>query len=415
MPKATTTRGAQAVTRCDQLAIYSEDASALTRPYGTPSLCAARDAVAGWMREAGMTTRVDAMGTLRGRFEGTSPALPALLFGSHLDSVRDAGHYDGPLGVMVALAAVQGLREAGARLPFPIEIAAFPDEEGLRFQTTYLGSSALAGTFDHALLDWRDADGVTLHDAVLACGGDPDAIPHAALRPGEAFAYVEVHIEQGPHLEAIDSPLGIVTAISGQSRIAASFIGEAGHAGTVSMALRRDPAPAAATVVLAAESLARDNPGLLTTVGRLQATPGASNVIPAEVAFSLDVRHPEDPARDAAVAALRQRVEATAVERGLGCTWHEVRDHPAVPCDANLSDLLAQAVRAEGLSVELLPSGAGHDAVTMAAVLPVAMLFVRCAGGISHNPAESVTADDVAQAVAVIDRLLTLVSAPEHA
>lgn len=415
MPANSALRGAQAVARCDELAAFSEESTALTRPYGSPSLCAARDVVASWMRNAGMTTRVDAMGTLRGRYEGTHPGTPALLFGSHLDSVRNAGRYDGPLGIMVALAAVQGLHDAGTRFPFPIEIAAFPDEEGLRFQTTYLGSSALAGTFNADLLSVRDANGVTMRDAVIACGGNPDAIRSAALQPGEAFSYVEVHIEQGPHLEAIGAPLGVVTAISGQSRIAASFIGEAGHAGTVSMALRRDPAPAAATVVLEAESLARNMLGLLATVGRLQATPGASNVIPAEVAFSLDVRHPEDSVRAAAVSALQQRVEETASARGLGSTWQLMRDHPAVPCDAALSALLAEAMAVEGVPVERLPSGAGHDAVTISAVLPVAMLFVRCKGGISHNPAESVSAEDVAQAVAVIDRFLTLVTAPEYA
>jgi hydantoinase/carbamoylase family amidase len=391
--------------RCDRLAAHSEEPGRITRPYGSPSLAAARNDLAAWMCAAGMTVSIDAIGTLRGRYEGTAPGA-ALLLGSHFDSVRDAGRYDGPLGILVAIAAVERLANDGRRLPFPIEIVAFPDEEGLRFQTTYLGSCALTGTLEPALLDYTDDSGCTLREAIVAFGGDPNALASAALQPGDAFAYLEVHIEQGPCLESVDAPVGVVTAISGQSRIAAAFVGVAGHAGTVDMLLRRDPLPAAAELILAAEKLARDMPGLLATVGKLVASPGASNVIAGRVDLSLDVRHPEDAARNDAVAALHDRAREIARPRSLATEWRVMRDHPAVRCDDDLVAHLSHAVAEVGLPVIGLPSGAGHDAVVMSTRLPVAMLFVRCAGGISHHPAEAVTASDVAAAIEVIDRVL---------
>jgi allantoate deiminase len=384
----------------------TEEPGCITRPYGTPALQTAKNAASAWMQAAGMTTRSDAIGNLRGRYEGTIAGAPALLLGSHLDSVRDAGKYDGTLGVLVAIAAVERLAAEGRRLPFPIEVVAFPDEEGLRFQTTYLGSCALAGTFEPTLLDYVDRDGISLRQAVSTFGGDPDAIQGAALHPGEAFAYLEVHIEQGPYLESVDYPVAVVTAISGQTRILSAFSGEAGHAGTVSMALRRDPLPAAAELALAAEARARKTPGLLATVGVINAEPGASNVIPGRVTLTLDVRHPEDAVRIAAVETLALRARQIAEIRRLEHDWRLVRDHPAVPCDPDLTQVLARAVAETGRGVERLPSGAGHDAVVISQVLPVAMLFVRCAGGISHNPAESVTEEDVAVAIEVIDRAL---------
>ena len=396
--------------RCDELAVFTEEPGRITRPYGTPSLTAAREKVAQWMREAGLDVRIDAVGNLHGRANGSEPTSPALLLGSHLDSVRDAGRYDGPLGILVAIEAVDRLREIQATLPFPVEVIAFADEEGLRFQTTYLGSCALAGSFDPAFLDLIDADGVSLRDSMLSFGGDPDALAAIVLRPGDARAYVEVHIEQGPYLESVDVPLGVVTAIAGQSRILAAFAGEAGHAGTVAMHLRRDPLPAAAEIILAAEDLARHTSGLLMTVGTIEATPGASNVIPGQVRFSIDVRHPEDPVRTGAVSALERRVHEVAATRSLGVEWKIVRDHPAVPCDASLTTRLAEAVAAARLPVERLPSGAGHDAVVMSEVVPVAMLFIRCAGGISHHPAESVTIDDVAAAIDVLDRFVNMLA-----
>ncbi|MDF2761829.1 MAG: allantoate amidohydrolase [Thermomicrobiales bacterium] len=392
--------------RCDELAAFTEEPGRVTRPYGTPALAAARERVAQWMREAGLSIRIDAVGNVRGRVEGSMPTAPALLLGSHLDSVRDAGRYDGPLGILVAIEAVDHLRGRPQGLPLPVEIIAFADEEGLRFQTTYLGSCALAGSFDPAFLDLVDENGVTLRAAMEAFGGDPDALAATTLRPGQAFAYLEVHIEQGPYLDFADAPVGVVTAISGQSRILTAFTGEAGHAGTVAMDLRRDPLPAAAEIVLEAEDLARHTAGLLATVGTIEVTPGASNVIPGQVRFSMDIRHPEDAVRTHAVSVLERRVREAAANRSLRLDWRVARDHPAVPCDVSLMTRLAEAVAAAGLPVERLPSGAGHDAVVMSEVVPVAMLFVRCAGGISHHPAESVTTDDVAATIDVLDRFL---------
>jgi allantoate deiminase len=396
--------------RCNELALFTEEPGRITRPYGTPSLAAAREKVALWMQEAGLEVRIDAVGNLRGRAHGSAPTMPALLLGSHLDSVRDAGRYDGPLGILVAIEVVDSVRARHWTLPFPVEVIAFADEEGLRFQTSYLGSCALAGSFAPAFLDLIDADGVTLHEAVGTFGGDPGALPAAALRPREARAYVEVHIEQGPYLESVDAPVGVVTAIAGQSRILTAFSGEAGHAGTVAMHLRRDPLPAAAEIVLAAEDLARQTSGLLATVGTMDVTPGASNVIAGQVRFSLDVRHPEDAVRTSAVAAMERRAHEVAVTRSLGVEWKIARDHPAVPCNGSLTAQLADAVAAAGLTVEWLPSGAGHDAVVMSEVVPVAMLFVRCAGGISHHPAESVLTSDVAAAIDVLDRFVTMLA-----
>ena len=357
-----------------------------------------------------MDVHVDAVGNLRGRAKSSAPAAPALLLGSHLDSVRDAGRYDGPLGILLAIEVVDHIRARERDLPFPVEVIAFADEEGLRFQTTYLGSCALAGSFDPAFLDLIDTDGITLREAMGTFGGDPGALADAALRPGEARAYVEVHIEQGPYLESVDAPVGVVTAIAGQSRILITFTGEAGHVGTVAMDLRRDPLPAAAETILAAEDLARQTTSLLATVGTIDVTPGASNVIPGQVRFSLDVRHPEDPVRAGAVSALERRVHEVASTRSLGVEWRIARDDPAVPCDPLLTARLAEAVAAAGLPVERLPSGAGHDAVVMSKVMPVAMLFVRCAGGISHHPAESVMTGDVAAGLDVLDRFVNMLA-----
>jgi allantoate deiminase len=399
--------------RCDVIAAYTSEPGRITRAYGTTALTAARDEFARWMADCGLSTRVDAIGTLRGVYPGQDPTIKhKFLIGSHIDSVRDAGRYDGVLGVLIALAAIEGLG-GERRLPFPVEIVAFPDEEGLRFQTTYLGSAALAGTFDPTWLGLRDDEDVTLQEAIIQCGGDPDRVAEAKLRNGEAFAYLEVHIEQGPRLEAANLPLGVVTAISGQTRINARFIGEAGHAGTVPMALRRDPAPAAAGLVLAAERMARERAELLATVGRIVTEPGASNVIPSSVSLTLDVRHPHDNERTTAVQELHRIATLQAEERGLELDWRVMRDHPATPCDAALTDIIRSAAsEAMGTIAPATPSGAGHDAVALAEVIPVGMMFVRCKGGVSHNPAESVDTEDVAAAIRALDGVLARLADP---
>ena len=382
--------------RAEALARMTDEPGRITRLYGTPAHSAASDALAGWMSAAGMSVVRDAVGNLIGRVEGERPGAPALMLGSHFDSVRDAGRWDGTLGVLVAIAVAERLH-AAARLPrVPLEVVAFADEEGTRFGTAFLGSAVLAGRFEEPDLQRVDADGVALGDAIRAYGGDPTGLKGATRAPG---AYVEVHIEQGPVLDESDVALGVVTAIAGQTRALLRFRGIPGHAGTVPMELRRDALCAAAELVLAAEALARDTPSLLATVGRLALEPGAPNVIPGSAELSLDVRHPGDEERAAAVARLRERARRVAEARGVGLEWEELLDQPAVRCDDALSRRLLRAAESAGARAARLPSGAGHDATVMAQVAPVAMLFVRCAGGVSHHPDESVAEADVALAV----------------
>jgi allantoate deiminase len=399
--------------RCELLGNVSEEADALTRPYGSKEMREANEIVSGWMRGAGMTVSQDAIGNLIGLYQGTGDK--TLVLGSHLDTVRDAGRYDGILGVMVSIACVQWLHDRGERLPFSIEIAAFADEEGLRFGTTYLGSSVYVGAFEEERLDLQDQDGVTLREAVRGFGGDPDALEPRGRRGGELLGYCEVHIEQGPVLEEHDLPVGIVTAISGQSRVGLVFSGEAGHAGTVPMEGRQDALCAAAEFVLEVERAAGAEPGSVATVGEIVALPGAANVIPGRTELSLDVRHPDDEVRERLRDHLKRRAEEIAASRGCDHEWLLRQETPAVLVDQDLSALLARAVEDSGMDVHRLPSGAGHDAAQLAELAPVAMLFVRCKEGISHNPAESVRREDVEIAIGVIQRFLSLLPAAHSA
>jgi allantoate deiminase len=397
--------------RCNLLANISEEPGLLVRPYGSQAMREANNIVSGWMRTAGMTVRRDEIGNLIGRYEGIGDK--TLILGSHLDTVRDAGKYDGILGVMVALACVQQLHNRGERLPFSIEVVAFADEEGLRFGTTFLGSSAYAGVFDGKRLSLEDHDGVTLREAVRAFGGDPDVLESDGRGGGDLLGYCEVHIEQGPVLEQKDLPVGVVTAINGQSRVKASFVGKAGHAGTVPMEGRRDALCAAAEFVLEIESAAKADTEAVATVGEISALPGAVNVIPGEAEHSLDLRHPDDSARERLRNHLERRAKEIAALRGCEHRWQVRQETPAVPTNPELSALLRQAVENLGLPVHRLPSGAGHDAAQMAALTNVAMLFVRCKEGVSHNPAESVKREDVRAAIEVIGRFLALVAGRE--
>jgi allantoate deiminase len=407
----------QVVARCRALAAVSEEPDRLTRRFATPAMARANALVGGWMAEGGLAVRSDAAGNLVGHRPGTDPGAGTLLLGSHLDTVRDAGAFDGPLGVLGAIAALARLRGGGAELPFAVDVLGFADEEGLRFGTAYLGSRAVAGTFDPALLDLTDDDGVTLGAALAAFGGDPAALAAGgggASRQGERLlGYCEIHIEQGPVLEELGAPVGVVTAIAGATRAEVRFTGRAGHAGTVPMASRHDAACALADFVLMVEAAGRDTDGLLATVGRLSAHPGAPNVIPGAAVASLDVRHADDAARTAAVAALRRGAEAIGADRGIAVEWQARLESPAVTVDAGLTARLAAAVARRGLPDVRLPSGAGHDAVALATLCPVAMLFVRCAGGLSHHPDEAVEPADVAVALDVLDDVLrTLAGTP---
>ena len=394
---------AKVMQRCDVLAACTEEPGEITRPFASDAMRRAHQYVREWMREAGMTVTRDNIGNLRARYDGAADA--TLLLGSHLDSVRDAGRYDGPLGVMVAIAAAQRLHDAGMRLPFAIEVLAFADEEGLRFGSTYLGSRAVAGRLDASEVQRTDADGVTMADAIRAFGGDPARIGDDRWTAERPLGYVEVHIEQGPVLEARGLPVGAVSAIAGQSRFEITFTGEAGHAGTVPMDRRRDALTAAAEVVLAVEAAASTEPGLVATVGKLDVEPGAANVIPGRVSLTLDVRHPNDRTRAAVCEALLARTRETARRRRLGVEVRAVSERASVACSERLTQLLREAIGGRAIEVA---SGAGHDGVYMSEITDVAMLFVRCKGGVSHNPAESVIEADVAVALDVLSRFLEL-------
>jgi len=395
------------IERCQHLARCTKEPDAITRPFASEAMRCAHDSVGEWMREAGMDVRRDNIGNLRGRFEGAGET--TLMLGSHLDSVRDAGKYDGPLGVIVAIAAVQRLHDAGKRLPFAIDVLAFADEEGLRFGSTYLGSRAVAGTFDPADLDRTDGDGITMRDAIRAFGGDPERIVDDRWQGGELLGYCEVHIEQGPVLEARNLPVGVVSAIAGQERHQLTFTGVAAHAGTTPIDKRRDALVAASVFVQAVEDYA-GREGLVATVGQLSVKPGAANVIPGEVTLSLDVRHADDALRLIATRRLLDIAAEIAKHRRMGLKTNQMSEEATVLCSQRLVSRLSQAVRDIGLPVVELASGAGHDAVAMSALTEVGMLFVRCKGGVSHNPAESVKTEDVAVAIDVLSRLLDLLA-----
>jgi allantoate deiminase len=394
--------------RCEAMGRVSEESGLLVRPFASYAMRRANELVADWMLDSGMTVRRDTIGNLIGRYEGTGEK--TLILGSHLDTVRDAGKYDGPLGVMVALACVELLHRRDERLPFAIEVVGFADEEGLRFGTTYLGSSVLGGAFDHRLLTLEDVEGITLAEAVRSFGGDPDTLESDGRSGDDLLGYCEVHIEQGPVLDQEGLPVGVVTAINGQSRIKVGFMGQAGHAGTVPMEGRRDALCAAAEFVLAVEKAARKERGMVGTVGHIAAHPGAGNVIPGEVNLSVDLRHKDDAVREGVAQNLRERALAIATARGGECRWQVRQEKSAVPTDPERSALLARAVEELGYPVERLPSGAGHDAAQMAALTPIAMLFVRCKEGISHNPAESVEKEDVGVAIEATSRFLELLA-----
>jgi allantoate deiminase len=396
--------------RCDALGAISEEPGRLTRRYGTEEMRRANAAVAEWMRAAGMTTRSDALGNLIGRYEGSSPDAKTFLLGSHLDTVRDAGKYDGPLGVMVALACVERLHARNERLPFALEVYAFADEEGLRGRTLYLGSSVVAGIFDSAALAREDADGIPLAEAIRAFGGDPDRLSESARRPDELLGYAEVHIEQGPVLEERGYPVGAVSAIQGQTGVGIEFTGDAGHAGTVPMTMRHDALAAAAEFTLAVEALGQQTPGLVATVGRFQVAPGASNVIPGRAELSLDVRHPDDAMRLEAVDKLHAKAEDIAQRRGVQLDWRAGKGQASVACSPYLTGVFARAVAESGYPDTTLASGAGHDAAIMSQITEIAMLFVRCERGISHSPAEAVAVEDVAAAIEVTERFLSLLA-----
>ncbi|MGA2045263.1 MAG: allantoate amidohydrolase [Roseiarcus sp.] len=392
MTQETASPGRRLMARLDEFAGFSDEEGKLTRLYLSKAhRDAARQYVA-WCRQIGLAARIDASGNVWARYEGRQAGAPALMIGSHIDTVRDAGRYDGNLGALAALSVVEELTKRGERLDVAVEIVAFGDEEGVRFPTTLTGSRAFAGLFARSSLDQRDAEGISMREALTNFGCEPEAV--ATLRGRNVAAFVELHIEQGPVLEAENLPIGVVTAINGATRFHCTVRGVAGHAGATPMNLRRDALAAAAEMILMVEARARREDELVATVGRLEVEPGAVNVIPGEARFTIDMRAPRDERRQRAVNDIDRQLIAIARARDVELVSIHTHEAAAYVCDPGVVAGLAAAVRRIGQPVRLLPSGAGHDTMIMGALCPAGMLFVRCKGGVSHNPLESITAED---------------------
>jgi allantoate deiminase len=399
--------GDEIVGRINQLAAISETPQHLARIFLTSEHRTAAELILGWMRSAGMAAHLDAIGNVCGRYEGDRPNLPCLMLGSHYDTVRDAGKWDGPLGLITAISCVADLARRARRLPFAIEVTGFADEEGIRFASTLLGSRAVAGTFNESVLGSKDSAGISMREALIEFGLDPDHIGAAARARRELLAYIELHIEQGPVLEAQNLPVGVVTAIAGATRLAARLTGMAGHAGTVPMALRRDALAGAAQCISTIEELCRtDEGGLVGTVGYIHAMPGATNVIPGQVSFTIDLRAPTDAHRKRAVSDIVRQIEAVAKHRKLSLQLDVTHENHTVPCAPWLKQQVAQAISAEGFRVFELPSGAGHDGMAMIDIADIGMIFVCCRGGVSHHPDEHVELTDADAGARVLLRLI---------
>jgi allantoate deiminase len=392
----TTNRAAEVIARCCKLARFSEDRGSTRRTFLSPPMRTCHEEIAGWMAKVGVQVRIDAAGNLRGFYRGNESNAPRLLLGSHLDTVPNAGAYDGVLGVMLALALVESLE--GRSLPFGIEIIGFSEEDGVRFGIPFIGSRALTGRLDEELLRRQDERGISVRDAIKEFGLDPREIPQAALSD-DVLGYLEFHIEQGPVLATMKRPLGAVKAIAGQSRLEFVFSGRANHAGTTPMHLRHDAVAGAAEWIIAVERHALTIPDLVATVGKVEARPGATNVIAGECLLTLDARHGSDEIRTRAVETLIREAEEIAKRRALSVSQTILLNQQAVKMDAFLVDEIEQAIRKTGCEPHRMVSGAGHDAMILAEKVPAGMIFLRTPGGISHDPAESVAIEDVAKAI----------------
>ena len=385
---------------CRRLATFSEAPGETTRRFLTKPMREVHTALATWMARVGMAVRVDAIGNIHGIYppevSATPATAPRLFIGSHLDTVPNAGAFDGILGVVMGVALVEMV--GSKRFPFAIEVVGFSDEEGVRFGTPFLGSHALAGSFDMSQLDLRDGQGRSLREVIRDFGLEPGRIPDAQAPP-TAIGYFEFHIEQGPVLENLNLPLAVVDVIAGQSRAAVTFTGSSGHAGTTPMKLRKDALAGAAAWIMEVEREAISTQGLVATVGSIEVEPGAGNVIAGRAVLSLDVRHPADQMRKAAFERLRKAAEEIAGRRGLDVGWESRLDQASVPMDQTLASMLDRAIEQAGFPAHRLTSGAGHDAMVVASRMPSAMMFLRCQNGISHHPAENVREDDVAAAL----------------
>ena len=406
------TYGELAAARLLEIAEMSEAGPGVTRLPWTPEHRRALDTISAWMRDAGLDVSRDAAGTLVGRTPGMV-GKSALLLGSHQDSVRSGGRFDGIMGVAVACLAVRRLHEEGVRLPFAVEVLAFADEEGVRFPTALIGPRALAGRFDPAVLDMKDAQGASMRQAMQEFGLDPEGIPALVRKKDEVIGYLEAHIEQGPVLETEGRSLGVVTAICGISRYAVTFEGETGHAGTVPMAGRRDALVAASRFVAAVSEAATAIEDCRATVGQIDVKPGVVNAIPSEVSLTLELRAPSDEIRRDFRSQAMRRVQEIATQVGVAVRIEQTYEQPAVACDPGMREALSQAMTASNLPVVAMPSGATHDASAMADLCPAGMLFVRCKGGISHRPDEYADADDMDDAIRVLAEAVKSIGSQE--
>jgi len=397
-------RATRVVNRCRQVAACTEVPGEITRPFLAPSMHLVHTLVRGWMEAAGMSVHIDAIGNIRSLYPADKPDAPRLILASHLDTVPNAGPFDGILGVILAITLVEELR--GQLLPYAIEVIGFSEEEGVRFAKPFFGSLALVGKITPEILALTDREGITLEQALHHFNLDPTELP-AAILPANTFAYLELHIEQGPVLESEDLALGIVDRVAGQSRLQLTFTGHANHAGTTPMHLRHDAMAAAAQWITAVEDYASSLRGLVATVGKIEIFPGATNVIPGRVTASLDVRHANDAVRKAAATAILNHAKTAAEKRGVQLTITPQLDHPAVPLNPHLITLLCEAATHAGHSCRTMTSGAGHDAMILAPVVPSAMLFLRSPAGLSHHPDENVLPQDVEAAIATGMQFLT--------
>jgi len=399
--------------RIDELAAISESADCLTRRFATPEHRQANELVANWMRDTRMRVREDAIGNIIGRYqsEGVDESTPAIALGSHLDTVINAGRYDGMLGVLSALACIESIEERNLQLPCAVEIFGFADEEGVRYQSTYLGSRAIAGNFDTTVLERIDEQGISMADAISQFSVNNAPVNSASRKSSDFHAYLELHIEQGPVLEANNTPVGVVSSIAGASRLLVSLTGYAGHAGTVPMGLRQDALAAAAKCISVVEALCSKEDGLVGTVGRIDVKPGAGNVIAGDVQFTVDIRAARDSVRTERVNAVIEQMTELCEERNIGIDIDRVHDAASVDCNPHIMEHMKSAALEYDPDAISLASGAGHDAAAMAELTPIGMLFVRCTDGVSHHPDEHVTeADAVAGAKVLMQTVLNMSS-----
>jgi allantoate deiminase len=400
-------RAEKILQRINELASISEDEGCITRTYGTKAFIDGRDKVQQWMKEAGLQTSIDNIGNVRGKFLSKNPNAKTFIIASHIDTIINAGKFDGPLGVLMGIDLAEQLIGSKTELPFHIELIGFCDEEGCRFHTTYLGSKAVAGSFDERVLNTKDARGISLKEVIEQNGGDVNELSKDAIAKENWLGYFEIHIEQGPVLYEKEIPVGLVTAIAGQCRVGLVFKGEAGHAGTVPMDMRKDALACAAEFVLEAESFAgADKKNLVATVGKLHIVNSATNVIPGEVICSLDLRSADENILLSAYKNSKEIAENICKRRNIVLEWNLIQQTKPVVCDAAMNKLLMQAIEECGYEAVQLVSGAGHDAVPVSVISPVAMLFVKCFKGISHNPLEDVEIKDIMAAIKVSDNFI---------